>query len=166
MRRSRFSSRTFQSTWFHDENVETSSIHPNLLAPLDDLWRKLKKEQANLSLHQSELEAVFKPLTHDAWRLTAGDILDWTETMGKRVRCACRHIQQAASKKTCPRWVQNLIVPDAVHAPGLAAASASATTTALKRCYRSLPGELPTTFTNDCDDRLHARFQDDTVKEM
>ena len=69
-----------------------------------------------------------------------------------------------------------MIEPDAVHAPGLAAASASATTqdtykwdAELKRYYRFLPGELPdfgTTFTNDCDDRLYARFQDDTVKEL
>ena len=69
-----------------------------------------------------------------------------------------------------------MIEPDAVHAPGIAAASASATTqdtykldAELKRYYRFLPGELPdfgTTFTNDCDDRLYARFQDDTVKEL
>ena len=74
--------------------------------------------------------------------------------------------------------LQNLLF-GAVHAPGLAAASASATTAVLqdtykwdadlKRCYRSLPGELPdfgTIFTNECDDRLYARFQDETVKEM
>ena len=166
-----------EPSWFkYDEDMETSSVQPNLLAPLGDLWRKLKKEQANLSFPQSELEAVFKSLIDDTWKLTAAEILDWKKTMGKRVRCACRHIQQAASKKTCPRWVQNLIEPDTVNAPGLAAASASATTpdtykwdAELKRYYRFLPGELPdfgTTFTNDCDDRLYARFQDDTVKEL
>ena len=39
----------------------------------------------------------------------------------------------------------------------------------LKRYYRFLPDELPdfgTAFTNDCDDRLYARFKDDTVKEL
>ena len=39
-----------EPSWFkYDEDMETSSVQPNLLAPLGDLWRKLKKEQANLS---------------------------------------------------------------------------------------------------------------------
>ena len=60
-----------QPSWFkYDEDMETSSVQPNLLAPLGDLWRKLKKEQANLSFPQSELEAVFKSLIDDTWKLT------------------------------------------------------------------------------------------------
>ena len=78
-----------EPSWVNnDEDMETSSIQPNLLAPLGDLWRKLKKEEANLSFTQSELEAVLKSLIDDAWRLTAAAILDWTKTMGKRFRCA------------------------------------------------------------------------------
>ena len=63
-------------------------------------------EQANLSFSQSELEAVFTSLIDDAWRLTAAETLDWPKPTGKRVHCACRHLQLAASWKTCPRWVQ------------------------------------------------------------
>ena len=44
----------------YDEDMETSSVQPDLLALLGDLWRKLKKEQANLSFSQSEQEAVFE----------------------------------------------------------------------------------------------------------
>ena len=72
-----------EPSWFKcDEDMETSSVQPNLLAPLGDLWRNLKKEQANLSFPQSELEAIFKSLIDDTWRLTAAEILDWKKRWG------------------------------------------------------------------------------------
>ena len=67
-----------EPSWFkYDEDMETSSVQPNLLAPLGYLSRKLKKEHTNLSFSQSELEAVFQSLIDDTWRLTAAEILDW-----------------------------------------------------------------------------------------
>ena len=134
--------------------------HGNVFAPLGDLWQKLKKEQANLSFTQSVLETVLASLNDDAWRQTAAKILDWTKTMGKRFRCACRHIQQAASKKTTRRGSRS---------------SASATTTVLqdthkwdaelKRCNRSLPGELQPPRTTVMIGSTPAS-RDDTVKEV
>eukprot|EP00969_Alexandrium_andersonii_P311090 13745866-Alexandrium_andersonii.AAC.1 len=71
---------------------------------------QLRAAHANLSFSQSVVTRAFRTLVKPAWDLSPSECLDWSETMGRRVRAACRHLQQASLKQ--PRWWQRAFGAD------------------------------------------------------
>eukprot|EP00969_Alexandrium_andersonii_P226444 9999736-Alexandrium_andersonii.AAC.1 len=62
-------------------------------------------------------------LLRPEWGLSDTESTDWAETLSRRIRCACRHIQQSKIKQ--PRWFCNYF-PEMVEASPAARSKASA----------------------------------------
>ena len=67
--------------------------------------------QENLAFLQSSTKATFLSIgrtMNDTWQLSDTDLDDWAETMAKRTRTMCRHLQTSMSRVPRPKWTTSL----------------------------------------------------------
>eukprot|EP00969_Alexandrium_andersonii_P062842 2767593-Alexandrium_andersonii.AAC.1 len=87
------------ATWFRYAERLDAPLRADVLCAHRRWILQLRGLQANLSFTQAALVKVFHSLCRPEWALTREQTEDWAKTMAKRVRAACRHVQQSSIKR-------------------------------------------------------------------
>lgn len=97
------------------DGIDKKALHAN-----QALLVALRKLQPNMSFLQKTLEAALLDL---AKRRGWSDEYTFAEKVAKRIRCMCRHVYQAISKKKIPAWVCSFFPEDDGSTPTLEVSS-------------------------------------------
>ena len=104
---------TTPSFFKYGEAMDKSSPNPQALLSISAFWQKLVKIHPTLNFNQSYLVETFQKAyldLKDKWSRTMTDdeIKHWSETMSKRIRTACRHINNTRNKHGSCGWLDRL----------------------------------------------------------
>ena len=138
----------------------------------------LAKLQPNLCFNQSLVEAVFEQIAEDRkeeWsvRLYPSEWGDWAKTMARRLRCMCRHTQQAGVKNAA--WLEKLKSADTEKRDDSVQVTLEGFhgwDQELQKAWRQLPGrarEYTTTLEpqgDAADSPMAAKFEDGEVRPL
>ena len=89
----------------------TSPVDKQVILAQSSLLKCLKDLQDNLSFSQASMLEAYKVIgesKNKVWQLPPDQLEDWAQTVAKRTRAMCRHLQQALCR--------NQVIPKLLHA--------------------------------------------------
>jgi len=101
--------------WFRYHESGKHKVDPDMLMRFGALFQDLAKLQPNLAFTQSSMTWACKDIMNQknvVWKLDKSQQKEQPATMARRLRSACRHVQQAMIKTKKPRWVVDMMQLD------------------------------------------------------